>query len=54
MAFLLKQAVAFLKKSSAKDFCFGAGVSNAPGPGSRSFLLLFFKKEALSLKTLSP
>jgi hypothetical protein len=48
MAFLLKQAVAFLKKISAKDFCFGARLLNAPAPRSKSFLLLFFKKEALS------
>jgi hypothetical protein len=41
----MKQEVAFLKKSSAKDFC--SQGSNARASRSKSFLLLFFKKEAL-------
>jgi hypothetical protein len=42
----MKQEVAFLKKSSAKNFC--SQGSNARAPWSKSFLLLFFKKEALA------
>jgi len=44
-----KQEVAFLKKSSAKDFCsWAAGRFHLRGLKSESFLLLFFKKEALA------
>jgi hypothetical protein len=44
-----KQVVAFLKKSSAKDFCnFYTGCSNVPRQKiNKSFLVLFFKKELL-------
>jgi len=45
-----KQAAAFLKKSGAKNFCsFGALLFPQAQPQiNKSFLLLFFKKEALS------
>jgi hypothetical protein len=44
-----KKAVAFLKKSSAKDFCkFYTGSCNVPRRKTiKSFLVLFFKKELL-------
>jgi len=47
----LKQAVAFLKKSSAKNFCdLYTGCFNVPRrKTNKSFLLLFFKKEVLFL-----
>jgi len=45
-----KQEVAFLKKSSAKNFYnFYTGFGHVPRPKTnKSFLLLFFKKEVLS------
>jgi len=48
-----KQAVAFLKKSSAKDFFeFYTGICNVPRPQDKSFLRLFFKKEVLACLAL--
>jgi hypothetical protein len=46
-----KKVVAFLKKSSAKDFCnLYTGISNVPRRKTcKSFLVLFFKKELLGL-----
>jgi hypothetical protein len=45
----LKQEVTFLKKSNQKTFGpAGAGPAVAKALRSKSFLLLFFKKEALS------
>jgi hypothetical protein len=46
----LKQAVAFLKKSSAKNFCnLYTGCCNVPRRKiSKSFLVLFFKKELIA------
>jgi hypothetical protein len=44
-----KQVRAFLKKSAAKNFCELAALRDAARrPIRKSFLLLFFKKEALS------
>jgi hypothetical protein len=47
----------FLKKSGTKNFCYaGSWALAAPTPRaqqSKSFLLLFFKKEALPTLTLS-
>jgi hypothetical protein len=44
-----KQVVAFLKKSAAKNFCSGAaGRFQLRGLKSKSFLLLFFKKDVLA------
>jgi hypothetical protein len=44
----LKEAGAF-RKSAAKIFAIvGVGQAIAHGPANKSFLLLFFKKEALS------
>jgi len=50
MGWLKKQAVAFLKKAPQKTFVsFLHGMlKRPPDPRSKSFLLLFFKKEALS------
>jgi hypothetical protein len=46
---MFKQERAFLKKSAAKNFCScGLGRCHAPARKSKSFLLLFFKKEALA------
>jgi hypothetical protein len=43
------QAVAFLEKKLRKKLLFqwGVGAATSPGPKSKSFLLLFFKKEVL-------
>jgi hypothetical protein len=44
-----KKAVTFLKKSNQKTFGnLGLGRFQRHGLGSKSFLLLFFKKEVLS------
>jgi hypothetical protein len=46
---MFKQERAFLKKSAAKNFwSLGFGRDNARSPRTKSFLLLFFKKEALA------
>jgi hypothetical protein len=47
-----KEEVTFLKKSNQKTFGpGGAGPAVANARRSKSFLLLFFKKEALTLLT---
>jgi len=47
---MTKKAVLFLKKKNQKNFwLFGSPVLRHPGyKGIKSFLLLFFKKEALN------
>jgi hypothetical protein len=54
----LKQAVAFLKKSSAKNFSlprplFGHGLAAQRPEESKVFWLLFFKKVTASFASLS-
>jgi hypothetical protein len=49
-----KKALLFLKKKKQKNFCsWGLWHAHANAPRSKSFLLLFFKKEALALTYFS-